>query len=334
VSRLRIGPAAGLVAAILALGIYAMVVSSGNFLSRATLSTLTPLLAVAVILAIGQGLVIGTGGIDLSIPFVMTLVGSIMLYVSNGDGSKVGQAAAVSLLACLAIGTVSGVMVEVFGLNSLVATLAVGMVVAGITRLYRGPVDTVTSVPEAMQSLARTNVAGFSALLLVALALVAGLSFVTRRVVRGRRLVASSAAPRTAYLVGLWSTSYRVLAYAFAAVLYGIGAITLAGLLGSPDLTFGNAFQLSPIVAVVIGGAALTGGRISFVATALGALFVTLLDYALRVAGYTAGVSMLAQGLVLAVGLSVIYLVKQRSLAKVSGTRAGPPTPQAVGAQE
>ena len=134
--------------------------------------------------------------------------------------------------------------------------------------------------------------------------------------------------------MGIWSTSYRVLAYAVAAVFYGVGAITLSGLLGSPDLTFGNAFQLPPIVAVVLGGAALNGGRISFVATALGAVFVTLLDYELRVAGYTSGVSMLVQGLVLAVGLSVIYLVKQHSVSTMSEAKAGPHAPQAVGATE
>jgi ribose transport system permease protein len=208
------------------------------------------------------------------------------------------------------------------------------MVVGGITRLYRGPVDTVTSVPDAMQDWARANVAGLSALLAVAIVLVALLTFLTYRTVMGRRLVASSAAPRTAYLIGIWATTYRISAYAFAAVLYGVGAITLSGLLGSPDLTFGNAFQLPPIVAVVLGGAALTGGRINFIATGLGAIFVTLLDYELRVAGYTSGVSMLVQGLVLAVGLSAIYLVKQRSTTKNSGTRAGLQAPQALGATE
>jgi ribose transport system permease protein len=264
----------------------------------------------------------------------MTLVGSIVLYVSNEDGSRVGVAIAVSLLCCWIVGTVNGLLVETFGLNSLVATLAVGMVVAGATRLYRGPVDTVTSVPEAMQTWARANIAGFSVLILLVAAVVVLLAFVTRSTVRGRRLVASSATPRTAYLMGLWSTSYRVLAYSVAAVLYGVGAVALSGLLGSPDLSLGGSFQLAPIVAVVLGGAALGGSRISFLATALGAVFVMLLDYELKVAGYPSGVSMLVQGLVLAVGLSMIHVFRQRSTFKSSGAPAGSPVPQALGGTE
>jgi ribose transport system permease protein len=331
--RLRVTPTTGLLAAIIVLGICTLAVSSGNLLSTAALSTLTPTLAVAVILAVGEGLVIGTGGIDLSIPYVITLVGSIMLYVCDGDASKIGQAILISLVACVAVGVVNGVLVEAFGLNSLVATLAVGMVVAGITRLYLGPVEKVTSLPAALQSWARANAAGLSVLLVVAVALVALLSFLTIRTVKGRRLVASSAAPHAAYLIGVRSTSYRVLAYTMAAVVYGIGAITLAGLLGSPDLTLGDAYQLQPIVAVVLGGAALTGARINYVATALGAVFLALLDYELTVAGYSAGVAQLAQGLVLAIGLSVIYLVKRRS-EKVSGVKAGVHAAQTTSATE
>jgi ribose transport system permease protein len=332
--RFRVTPVAGLIVAIIVVIGFSTYVSNGNFLTAATMSTLTPLVSVAALLALGQGLVIGTGGIDLSIPYTMTLVGTIMLLVSNEDASNIGKAVGISLVACLIIGLVNGLLVEAFGLNALVATLAVGMLVAGVTRLYRGPIDNVTSVPEELQTWARANVAGLSVLLAFTALVVVLLSFYTYKTVRGRRLVASSASPRTAFLMGLWATWYRTIAYSFASVLYGVAAICLAGLLGSPDLSFGNSYQLAPIVAVVIGGAALSGGRISFVNTALGAVFVMLLDYLLRVAGYPSGVSMVVQGLVLAVGLSVIYLVRRRATTQNSGDHAGLPAPQALSAAE
>ncbi|GAA0319679.1 ABC transporter permease [Kineococcus aurantiacus] len=328
---LRLTPVRGLLLATVVLAGIALWVSSGNLLKGSTLSTLTPLLAVAVLLAAGQGLVIGTGGIDLSTPYVMTLVGTTMVYVGANDGSKVPQAVLVSLAACALIGLANGVLVEAFGLNPLVATLSVGLIVAGLTRLYRGPVDRHTSVPDLLQSGARLNAAGFSALLLVAVVMVAVLTFVTFRTVAGRRLVASSAAPRTAYLIGIRARTFRVAAYTAAAVLYGIGAVSLSGLLGSPDLTFGNSFQLPPIVAVVLAGAALTGGRVNFPAIALGAVFVTLLDYVLRVAGYSTGVSLFAQGCVLAGGLSAIHLFRRRSAVRSAGVRAGSTAPRGPG---
>lgn len=317
--RFRFTPTWGLLIAIAILVAYAAVISSGNFLTPATLSTLTPLIAIYAVVALGQSLVIGTGGIDLSTPFTITLVGTIILDGSNEDASRLPAAIVISLVVCLLIGMVNGVLVETFGLNALVATLSVGMLVAGVTRLYRGPIDNVTSVPEALQTWARANALGASALLILTVLVIVGLTTYTWKVVVGRRLVASSTSMRAAYLLGFWSRSYRVLAYAFAAVLYGVAAICMSGLQGSPDLTLGDPFLLAPIVAVVIGGAALSGGRVNYVATGLGAIFVLLLDYELRVAGFPSGVSMFAQGLVLAVGLSLVHFSRMRSTKKSVG---------------
>ncbi|MGD9955908.1 MAG: ABC transporter permease [Candidatus Nanopelagicales bacterium] len=327
--RVRFTAVTVLLIAIAAVVVLASLVSSGNFLSASTLSALTPLLAIMVVVSLGQGIVIGTGGIDLSLPATMTLAGTIVLKMSGAEPDRLITAIVVALLCCALVGVLNGVLIEVFGLNALVVTLAVGLLVGGLTRLYRGPVLAITSVPDLLQTWARANVAGFSVLLVLAFAGVALLSFLVRRSVRGRRLVASSAAPRAAFLMGLWSSSYRVLAFAVAGFLYGVGAIMLAGLLGSPDLTLGNAYLLEPIVAVVLGGAALSGGRVSFLATALGALFITLLDFELKVAGYGSGVSLVVQGLVLAIGLSAINLARRRAASSTGGQRR--PAPQALG---
>lgn len=328
-TRVRFTAVGALGVAIVGVLVVATIASSGNVLSRSTLSALTPLLGVMVLVSLGQGIVIGTGGIDLSLPATMTLAGTVVLKLSNEQQDRLLPAVLVALVACTAVGLVNGVLVEVFGLNALVVTLAVGLLTGGVTRLYRGPVLAVTSVPEEMQSIARANFGGVSLLLVGAFVVVAVMAFTVRRSVRGRRLVASSAAPRAAYLVGLWSTSYRILAYCVAGLLYGIGAVMLAGLLGSPDLTLGSSYLLQPIVAVVLGGAALSGGRVSFLATALGAVFITLLDFELKVSGFGSGVSLVVQGLVLAIGLSAIHLARTRATSAPSGL--GRPTPQALG---
>jgi ribose transport system permease protein len=327
--RVRLNATTALLAANLVVLVVAVFVTSGNLLKSSTLSALTPLIAIMIIVALGQSLVIGTGGIDLSLPATMTLAGTIVLKMSDDDSSKLVGAIVVALICCALVGVLNGLLVEVFGLNPLVVTLSVGLLVGGLTRLYRGPVLAVTSVPEAMQTWARANIGGISLLLVGSAVLVAILAFLVRRTVRGRRLVASSAAPRAAFLMGLWSSSYRVLAYSLAGLLYGVGAIGLSGLLGSPDLTLGNSYLLVPIVAVVLGGAALSGGRVSFLNTALGALFITLLDFELRVAGYGSGVSLIVQGLVLALGLSAINIARKRAAAASSARSR--PTPQVLG---
>jgi ribose transport system permease protein len=132
--------------------------------------------------------------------------------------------------------------------------------------------------------------------------------------VPGRRLVASSAS----VAAGSWCLKARAtaLAYIVAALLYGVAGILLSGLLRTPDLTIGAPYLLAPIVAVVLGGAVLTGGRVSFVATLLGSVFVSLLTLNLQVAGFTGGATALDQGLVLALGLTMVFLLRDKKILR------------------
>lgn len=290
--------------------------TSGAVFGQGILSALTPLMGIMVLAAAGQALVIGTGGIDLSVPSAMTVVGIVMLKMTDGETSKLVPAVVVSLVAVLLIGLANGTLVEVFGLNSLVVTLAVGMLALGFGRLYRGQILNVDSVPEPLVDFSASNIAGISYILLASVLLSAAAAAVVWLTVPGRRLVASSASMAASYLVGLRSRTYRVMAYVVAALLYGVAGILLSGLLRTPDLSIGAPYLLAPIVAVVLGGAVLTGGRVSFIATLMGAVFVSLLSLNLQVAGFTGGATALVQGLVLALGLTLVFLLREKKILR------------------
>ena len=297
--------------------------TSGSVFGQGILSAFTPLVGIMILAAAGQALVISTGGIDLSVPSAITVVGVIMLKFPDGENSLLLQAIIVSLIAVILMGLANGVLVEVFGLNSLVVTLAVGMLAIGFARLYRGQILNVSSVPSFLVDFSGNNIAGISFILLASIALAALGTFIVWLTVPGRRLVASSASVAAGALVGLRARTYRVLAYVVAAILYGVGGILLSGLLRTPDLTIGTPYLLAPIVAVVLGGAVLSGGRVSFVATLLGAVFVSLLTLNLQVAGFTGGAPALVQGLVLALGLTMVFLLRDRKILRsVFGRRS------------
>lgn len=303
--RFRLTPFTVIAVALVVLLVLSQVSVTGSFFNRPSLSVLTPLIGVMVIVALGQAFVMGTGGIDLSVASVMTLVGSIVLKQSEGRNDRLGGSLVLCLVACLVVGLINGILIEALRLNALVVTLAVGQLVAGYTRLYRGDVLAYTNVPRSLSRAAGAAVGGLSYLILLSVALALAGSFFLHRMVGGRRLVAGSAAPVTAALAGIRASSYRILAYVLAAAAYGVGGILLAGQLGTPDLTLGDPYLLTSIVAVVLGGATLTGGRVSPLATLLGAAFITILDYDLRVKGYSSGTRLLIQGIVLVLALSL-----------------------------
>ena len=299
-------------AVVLLLAVSQIAITS-SFFSQSTLSTLTPLVGILVLVAVGQAFVISTGGIDLSLPATMTLVGAIVLKQSGGQSGGLLGALVLCAAACIVIGLVNGILVEGLGLSSLVVTLAVGQLVLGCTQLYRGALPPVQQVPGNLAGWATADVGGISCILIGSVVLAGLATIFLHRVVVGRRLVASSTAERAAVLSGIKAPLYRVAAYVVASVGYGVGGVLAAGQTGAPDLTLGDPYLLTSVVAVVLGGAALTGGRVSPVATLMGAVFITVLDFDLRVRGLSAGPRLIVQGAVLVLGLSLIHVIRHRA---------------------
>lgn len=310
-ARLRsLVPAKGILLANVLLIAIALALLNVNLFSRASLSTLTPLVGVMVLVALGQAFIIGTGGIDLSVPSTVTLCGTIILKASGGKDGRLALALAEVLLVCLVIGLVNGLLVEVTRLDALVVTLATGQLIAGFTRIYHGQTLAVSEVPRALSNFARGRLGNVSVILLLAVGVGIALALWLKFHTSGRRLAASSVASRAAVVSGLAATRQRITAWMIGTFLVGLGAILLAGQVSTPDLSLGGEYLLTPIVAVVIGGALLTGSRVKVAGAALGGLFLIVLEQVFRVRGYSSGLATAVEGVVLAVGLALVTVTK------------------------
>jgi ribose transport system permease protein len=103
----------------------------------------------------------------------------------------------------------------------------------------------------------------------------------------------------------------QVLAYAGAGTLSALTGVFLAGLLGSPPLSVGDAYLLPSVTAVVLGGTALTGGKASPIGVALGALFISQLNQLVLTRGGSTAIQLCIQAVIIAVG-AVLQLRLQR----------------------
>jgi len=317
---LRFSPLTIISVAVIVLLLYAQFVVTSGLFSRATLSTLTPLIAIMAIVAVGQAFVISTGGIDLSVPATMTFMGVILLKASGGENSGLVEALILCVVVCLVIGFVNGFMVEVLTLNALVVTLATGQLITGVMQLYSGQVLSVSAVPPQLSSIANANSNGLSYLLIVAVVVALLGTVFLHRITYGRRLVAASASKGAATLAGVNARRYRISAYMIASLTYGLAGVLLSGQIKTPDESIGDPYLLTSVVAVVLGGAVLTGGRVSPIATLLGAVFLVILDYVLRVEGLSSGARLIVQGCVLVLSLSLVFIV--RNLGAIGRTLA------------
>jgi ribose/xylose/arabinose/galactoside ABC-type transport system permease subunit len=274
-------------------------------LGSVALSAIAPYGALLGIAALGQMLVVMTGGIDLSVPGTLTLAAALMVGVGQQSDERVGIAILVAVGAAALVGLVNGILIGGLKLNALIVTLAVGQVVFGVVNRYarRSPVQ--SPVPTGWSEWVSTRIYGVSPIFWLGAVVTVLLIVAFRYSTIGRRFQIVGANPVASQVLGVRVNVNQILAYVVASVFYALAGVALAGLLRSPGSAAGTAYLLGPIAAVVIGGASLTGGLASPLSTFAAALFLTGLNQMMRTMGLPTALQFVVFGLVIIGGMLI-----------------------------
>lgn len=303
-------------------------------LGKVPLRGMAPFAAVLGIAALGQMLVVMTGGIDLSVPGTMSLAAVIMIGVGAGSDANIGTAISTALAFAAIVGLVNGILIGGLKLNPLIVTLAVGLIVIGLVNRYGRTFPVQNPVPEGWSDWVATRVVGVSAVFWIGLGLTIVVSVVLRYTAIGRRFRVVGANPVASGVVGLRVSLNQIMVYVVAAVLYAVAGLALAGRIGRPGVYVGSEYLLAPIAAVVIGGASLTGGLASPISTFAAALFLTGLNQMMLVMGLPTALQSVVFGLVIIGGMLVsgdriirgveqVLRERRRSTTRAAGASGG-----------
>lgn len=274
-------------------------------LSVPALRGMVPFGTFLALAALGQMLVVMTGGIDLSVPGSVTLAAVLTVGVGRSDDERLLVALAVAFLGVALVGLVNGLLIGGLGLNPLIVTLAVGQIVNGFAFRYFTKTAIQTPVPPALSAWTDVRMFGVTRTFWIGVALTLVLVVVFRFTTFGRRFQVVGANPVASLIAGLRVNLTRISAYVVAAVIYGVAGVLLAAFLVTPSITIGAPYLLGPIAAVVIGGASLTGGLASPVSTWAAAFFLAALNQMLRVLGLPTALQFVVFGLVIIGGMLV-----------------------------
>ncbi|ASW08273.1 ABC transporter permease [Rhizobium sp. 11515TR] len=276
---------------------------SPYYFSLSNFLTMASHVAIFGILAIGMLLVILNGGIDLSVGSTLGLAGCIAGFLMQGVTlSSFGVILyppvwAVVVLTCILggiVGAVNGVLVAYLRVPAFVASLGVLYVARGIALLMTNGLtyNNLGGRPE----LGNTgfNWLGFNRLVgvpigvivLAVLAIICGI--VLSRTAFGRWLYASGGNERAADLSGVPVKQVKIAVYVLSGICAAIAGLVLSSQLTSAGPNAGTSYELTAIAAVVIGGAALTGGRGTVRGTMLGAFVIGFLADGLVIIGVSA----------------------------------------------
>jgi simple sugar transport system permease protein len=280
-----------------------------------------------MLVALGMTVVIATGGIDLSVGAVVAISGALAcLLISNlDDQGAVGGvlvAVAIALGLSLALGLWNGVLVAVVGIQPIIATLILMVAGRGIAQLItNGQIITINSSPYKLIGGGYWLTLPFS--VFVAAAVFAAAALLSRRSALGMLLEAVGGNAQASRLAGVRARGLVVLAYAFSGLCAGIAGLMISSNVSSADgNNAGLWIELDAILAVVIGGTALTGGRYFLAGTVIGALVIQTLTTTIYSIGVPPETTLLFKALVVT---AVCLLQSPAFRAKVAGRRRRPP---------
>ena len=275
------------------------------------------------IVAVGMTFVIIGGGFDLSVGAIFAL--GAVVFARFADPAGLWGAGGLVLLACLACGTINGLVITKLKVNPFVATLGTGSVFGGAAYIFS---NSAPQTPDNFdfQILGTDNLLSWpiSIWLLFIVFLVGG--FVIVKSVYGRSIYAIGGNSEAARLSGLPVDLLRGSTYVISAVCSGLAGMILASRLGVGQADMGASIALDAIAIVVIGGTSLMGGEGAMWRTAIGLLIIATLSNVFDSLAVSTNYQLVTKGTIVIVAVDLGL----RPLAQEL-TSAGTPTALVLG---
>jgi ribose transport system permease protein len=229
------------------------------------------------ILALGQGSVILSGGLDLSVPWALAFCGILAAGLIQGSNVATIWAVPLVLAVGVLIGMVNGVGVAVLGLPPIVITLATNGILQGAALLFSGGTPAGFASP-ALRWLMTGSFAGVTPVVFLVLIFGVFAVVLLGRTVFGRCVYAVGNSPRASYLSGVGVKTTVTGVYMLSGFCSALVGVLATGFSGQASLGMGDDYLLPSIAVVIVGGTLITGGRGHYLGMIGGVLLLTALQ--------------------------------------------------------
>ncbi|RFA07051.1 sugar ABC transporter permease [Subtercola boreus] len=282
-----------------------------------------------MLVGIGMTLVIATRGIDLSVGAIIAISGAVALsYIANSGSPEslvtVATGIGLGIGVSLVLGLWNGFLVSVIGIQPIIATLVLMLAGRGIAMLItQGQITTITSGP--YDFIASGYVFGLPVPFYISVVAVVAAALLVRRTAFGVLLEAVGINPAASRLAGIKSRGIIWIVYGFSGLLAGAAGIIYSSNISAADANnAGLNVEVDAILAVVIGGTSLAGGKFMLSGTVIGVLIIQTLTATVTFLGVPPAVTPLFKAIVVIV-VCLLQSPKVRQLL----TKRRKPTPRA-----
>lgn len=287
-----------------------------RFLGSANLLNMARLVGIYGIFSIGVGLVIITGGIDLSIGSMIALLGVLMPMALLDWHWPWPVVVLSTLLMALALGWGHGMLITRLALQPFVVTLCGLLIYRGAARFVADDETKGFGTAEGFETLQWLATGSFMGLpmpFILLIVVAAVLAVVLHRGVLGRHLYAVGRNEEAARYAGIETSRVIIMAYMLCALLAGVSAILVAFYTNSVSpSSHGNFYELYGIAAAVLGGCKLAGGEGSIFGIVTGAALLQVLQNLVNLIGIPSSLNFAVMGAVILIGVAAERLLRER----------------------
>lgn len=304
----RVG-STGIVYGVLVLAVVAGAVLTAlagrNFFSMGNVSAILTGTSILGFIAIGQTLVILVGSLDLSVPYVASLVSLVAGTMMAGEPANIAPAVLAALAVAVVIGLVNGLVVSLLDVHGFIATLGMALIISGyLASNYKGSAGLA---PIEFRLTGATGIGPVPLSTLIMLGCAALAILLLRRTRIGHQMYAVGGNREVARLSGLRTAVPVVAAHILCSLLAALAGLLLLARLsvGSPTIGQQGGYDLLSIAAVVLGGTVLAGGKGNVLGTLAGVGIFAVMDNVMSVMEVNPFLKDVVRGLVIVVAVAV-----------------------------
>lgn len=291
----------------LALLVVIFSLTSSFFLTGENILNITRQVSVVSLLAIAMTLVIITGGIDLSVGSIVALAGIITASGMKDMGLSMPVAIMLGMLVGLVTGVVNGSLVALLNMPAFITTMGTMTILRGLGYIYTGAYP-IYDLPDAFKMIGQGYI-GVIPIPTIIFAVVAILAFILlSKTVFGRHIYAVGGNADAAKLAGIKVKQVNVAVYILSGLIAAVAAVVQTARVGAGMPTIGEGFELEAVAAVVIGGAAMSGGSGTILGTVLGSVVLGVLSNGLSLLDVDSYVMQVIRGMVVILAVLIDQL--------------------------
>jgi ribose transport system permease protein len=295
--------------------------SSPAFLTGTNITNLLLQMSIIGVVVMAELIIVLTGGIDISVGSALGL--AAVLCAGLFGGISVWLALLVALAVGVIIGLINGWLVSFRGLEPFIVTLGMLALARGLVYAYSEGIPITPQASDTFAQIGQTTVLGIPVLTLIWIAMVVIVAFLLRRTVWGRRVYAIGSNKEAARSSGIPVRATLWSVYILGGLLVGLGGWMFVCRFGSATALAGNLMELEAIAAVVIGGAALSGGKGTVFGAVVGTIIFQVIANLLSLLNVSTFLQDAFRGalILVAVTLATVQFARRRSRSPQPATK-------------